>query len=265
MKKSTYNAIIVIFILVAGATAAIYFVPSIVLSADEKVNSLLKETLLRLVAAAIGVFFTVTTPAKVVLVPKIKKLPKTLLLTLPCFAVALANFPFSALISGSAVVERAELIPLLALECMAIGVFEETFFRSMFQNYIAARFAKKKNCVFITVVLTSVGFSAWHLLNLLSGASLGGTALQLVYTFLLGIMFSYAVIATGDLWLPIAMHAIFDFGGALVPNLGSGEFQDTVFWILTVSVGVACGVYVFIGLLRAQKKVDALNAQSADV
>ena len=135
----------------------------------------------------------------------------------------------------------------------------------MFQNYIAARFAKKKNGVFITVVLTSVGFSAWHLLNLLSGASLWGTALQLVYTFLLGIMFSYAVIATGDLWLPIAMHAIFDFGGALVPVLGSGEFQDTVFWILTVSVGVACGVYVFIGLLRAQKKVDALNAQSADV
>ena len=65
---------------------------------------------------------------------------------------------------------------------------------------------------------------------------------------------------TGDIWLCMIVHAVFDFGGAIVDKLGSGYIHDTVFWILTVGVGVICGVYVFIGLLRLQKKCDRSDA-----
>ena len=257
MKKSTYNLITFSLIALAVAAVAVYYLPSVNFFGDETADLLFKDVLLRVFVAALGVFLVATSKCKDLLTPKIKRLPVNLLIILPCIAVALVNFPFSALISGKATVERYELIPLLFIECVAIGVFEETFFRALLTDYVADKLKNTRYNVFWTVIISSAVFAAWHLFNLFAGASVGGTMLQLLYTFLLGAMFSFVTISTGDIWLPIALHAVFDFGGALVSRLGTGEFQDAIFWILTLSVGTLCGVYVFIGLIRLQKKETA--------
>ena len=131
---------------------------------------------------------------------------------------------------------------------------EEVFFRGLLQPIFYKIVKGKKYDVILSVLMTSAAFAAWHLVNLLSGASVGATLLQVVYTFLLGCMFSFMIVETGCVWWCVLAHAIFDVGGRIVLLLGGGDFQDAIFWILTIGVGVLVGVYVFVMLIRRQKK-----------
>ena len=48
---------------------------------------------------------------------------------LPCFLVAVVNFPFSALISGTLVINRMDLMPLYIIYVILIALLEEFIFR----------------------------------------------------------------------------------------------------------------------------------------
>lgn len=254
MKKITHNFILFSLFALVCAAAAIYYLPGVRFFADKTANGLFKEVLLRFFTAAFAVFAAASTKSKDLLLPKIKRLPKNLLIILPCIAVAVVNFPFSALIGGKATVERYDLIPLLLINCLSIAVLEETIFRALLWRFFADKLKNSRYNLFLTAITTSALFGVWHLLNLFSGAAIGSTILQVLYTFLLGAAFSFVIASTGDLWLPVALHAVFDFGGSLVYRLGSGEFQDAAFWILTLTVGALCAIYVIIGFVRLQKK-----------
>ena len=73
-------------------------------SRDAATNGLIKETLSRLLVFAALVPAAVLCGYKRVLSPRVKG--RALLWCLPCLFVALANFPFSALITGEARVEQ---------------------------------------------------------------------------------------------------------------------------------------------------------------
>jgi len=107
----------------------------------------------------------------------------------------------------------------------------------------------KRRETFLTVLVTSLLFGIWHLFNLLDGAAFGAVLLQVGYSFLIGAMLSTVRIRTENLWLCVFLHALFDFGGLLIPTLGTGSFQDTVFWILTALAGILCTVHVLLFLL----------------
>ena len=92
------------------------------------------------------------------------------------------------------------------------------------------------------------------LLNLLSGASIASTLLQVGYTFLMGGLFSTIMAKTKDIWLIVVIHTIFDIGGTLVNKLGSGIFQDKLFWIFTVVFGVLAGLYILFNIYVLNKK-----------
>ena len=67
-------------------------------------------------------------------------------------------------------------------------------------------------------------------------------------------MLSVTLYLTDSVWICVIVHALFDFGGAIVPTLGSGVFQDDFFWVSTVVVGVAVGAYIIQSLFALQKK-----------
>lgn len=180
--------------------------------------------------------------------------PRALLWSLPCFAVALANFPYSALASGSASIVRPDLLWLFLLKCISVALMEELFFRALLLPAVLRRLRGVRGGVCLSVLITAALFGAAHLFNLLFGAGLGATALQVGYTFLLGIMLGVMSCVTENVWLCVSVHALFDVGGLIVTDLGAGAFQDTVFWILTAVCGVLCAVHIVVSVCILGKR-----------
>ncbi len=174
--------------------------------------------------------------------------------SLPCFAVALANFPFSALITGAARIERLDLLWIFLIKCFTVALVEELFFRALLLPFLREKFKNIKGEFFLSVLLSAALFSLIHILNLFSGASLGTTMSQMGYTFLLGVMFGVMVCITENVWACVGVHFLFDVGGLLVSDLGAGPFHDTIFWILTAVAGILCAIYLSVSVYRAFHK-----------
>lgn len=221
---------------------------------DEVLRDLIAGTFPRLAVAMILMFLMDHRGFGGVL--KVKWKGRDLLWSIPCFLVAVVNFPFTALIGGAAVIEHTRLIPLFLVKCVSIALLEEIFFRGLLLPLAFERFEKHPQGILLSVVTTSAIFSLMHILNLFFGAGFGATALQLGYTFFLGCMFAVMFFRTKNIWLCVLVHALFDVGGTIVTDLGSGLFQDLTFWILTATVGVLCTVYILFTLRKLMKKVD---------
>ena len=252
MKKSDV-LLIVLFVLCIGI-AVTFSIPDLIPYPDKTLGSLIEETVSRL---AIGIFLIVlmvTRGYADTFKPKWRG--KYLLWSIPCFLVAIVNFPFSALIGGSAVIERVDLIWLFLLKCIAIALLEEIFFRALLLPLFMERFAKNKYRVLISVLGSSALFALIHLFNLFFGAGVGETMLQVGYTFLIGCMLAVMMLKTKNIWLCVIVHAVFDVGGTIVYDLGSGAFQDMTFWILTAVAGALCAVHVILSLIRIARRTE---------
>ncbi len=178
---------------------------------------------------------------------------KTLLWTMPCFMVALINFPYSALITKEAEIVHMDMMGFYILYIIGVAVLEEFIFRGSLYLLISDLFRGKKHRPLITVLICSGIFSLFHMTNLLVGADIGSTLLQCVYTFLIGAMLMVTIMKTNNIWLCILIHAIFDFGGLLIIHLGIGNPWDTLFWILTIVGGVLCAGHIIFTLIKLEK------------
>ena len=65
-------------------------------------------------------------------------------------------------------------------------------------------------------------------------------------------MCSIVLIVTGSIWIPVILHALFDFGGYLIPTLGDGIVWDAATVAVTAVLGVAAAVYMTVLLLRVK-------------
>ena len=176
--------------------------------------------------------------------------PKTLLWLLPPLAVVLVNFPFSALANGTATITHGEWWWLFAIKCLLVGLMEEWFFRGILLDLFLQTAREKERGIFLPVLLSSLAFALFHLLNIFGGAGIGYVLLQTGYSFLIGGMLAVVFCKTRNLWICIVLHAIFDAGGFLVSDLGAGDPQDTVFWVLTAVAGVICAVHIIYTLVK---------------
>ncbi|MBP5343199.1 CPBP family intramembrane metalloprotease [bacterium] len=255
MKKS--RILLIIFLVIAAAATIIFELPGVVLTADETKNILLKELFSRIILAAFVIFLVVYGRFNSLKIER-NNLGKHLLFIIPCLLVALANFPFSALISGSAVIERVDLIYILVINCVLIAIIEDFFFQGILRSVIDDYFKNTSHRIFISILVTAIVFALSHLLNLLSGAAIGATLLQVGYTFLIGAMFSTIKTKTNNIYLIVVLHSIFDIGGTIVTKLGNGVFQDKIFWILTISFGIIAGIYILVNIIIMDRK-DTLD------
>jgi len=252
MKIDKKDVAILVLFLVSCVGFLVFRADKLQLLADETGNRLLNESLSRIVAALCFAVICGLLGYRDTFLKRVKPFGRALLWCIPCLFVVIANFPFSALISGSAQVEKTNLVPLFLLNCFAIGLMEEVLFRGIFQNLLYGSF-KKYSC-FYAIAANSALFGLWHLANLFDGAPLPATLLQVGYSFLIGAMLSTVTLRTGNIWSAVFLHTLFDVGGLLIPQLGNGVFQDGVFWILTVITGVLCACHVIAYLLRQDSR-----------
>ena len=253
--KKTDALLIGIFAICAGI-AVVFGLPNLIPYSDKALGNLVQDTVPRLSICIFLVVLLALRGYASVLKPKWRR--SHLLWSIPCLLVAVANFPFGALISGEAVIERWGLIWIFALKCIAIALLEEIFFRAIVLPFFMERFANNRYRVLISVLGSSSLFALMHLINLFFGAGIGETMLQVGYTFLLGCMLAVMMLKTKNIWLCVIVHALFDFGGNIVTDLGRGSFQDVTFWILTAVAGLICTVHIILSLKQiiSEKEED---------
>ena len=256
MKKS--NALLLVLFVICAGIAIVFGLPDLIPYSDKTLGNLVKETVPRLSICIFLIVLTVVGGYSATFKPKWRWVQ--LFWSVPCFLVAIANFPFGALIGGRAVVERWDLLWLFLLKCIAIALLEEIFFRVLLLHLFMQRFANKRYRALFSVLCSSILFALIHLLNLFFGAGVGATMLQVGYTFLLGCMLAVMMLKTENIWLCVIVHALFDFGGTIVTDLGSGPFHDIAFWILTGVAGLICAVHIILSLLKiiSENKADKI-------
>ncbi len=168
-----------------------------------------------------------------------KPFGKALLYALPAIIVVINNLPIYPLLAGLArVTASPQMIWLLALESLMIGLFEESCFRGVvLMGFMEKRRASVKGR-FWSIILTAAVFGAIHLVNLFLGSSPAAVLMQIGYSFLIGAMCSVVLLKSGNLWLCVLLHAVFDFCGNLVPVCGEGTIWEPVTVTLTAVIGV---------------------------
>ena len=252
MKR--WNLILSILLLILAALCYIFFeVRPITILQDALANKLLCGFIAR---AGLGLLFGWLlyqySGRRLMIIDK--RTPKHLAWSLPCFMVALVNFPYSAIIMGTASITRIDLLGLYIAYVISIAILEEFIFRgSLFiLLYDLLRNARHK-----PLLITLIGASAFallHLTNILMGADIPLTLLQSIYTFLIGAMLMVTIMRTKNIWICVLVHAIFDFGGLLIIQIGAGNPWDLVFWTLTITSGVLCAGHIVYSLIKLEKE-----------
>ena len=215
------------------------------LSEDPVLAPLMSMTLTRLLGAAVFLILLLSEGYRV-LNPIQKPFWRALLFALPPFLVVVNNMPILSMLWGDAYIVHSAPVYWVwfALECLAIGLFEELTFRGVIFLMIAEKRHTTRKGLFWSLILTSAVFGVVHLANVLLGAGIGGVILQIGYSFLIGAMCSVVLLKTRNIWLCVLLHAIYDFSGTLVPTLGAGTWWDTPTVIFTAVLAVATTAYL---------------------
>lgn len=194
-----------------------------------------------------------------------RKRSKILLCTLVPLAVVVNNLPIIGLLSGNAyITEPLSFIPIFALETIMIGMFEEFAFRGVLFPYILENRRASTKSIFWATVISSSAFGAVHLLNIFAGAGIGGVLLQVGYSFLIGGMCAIVLLYTRCIWICVALHAIYDFCGYLVPTLGDGIIWDPMTVIVTSVLGVFALIFMTVWLFKIKpERVNELYSINA--
>lgn len=241
-EKNKNNLFRVLFALFAVLLVVFELIPTEFFG-DELTSRLVKITVTRFCGGAIFLLLTLKLKYKV-FGGRDKALVKGALLCFPALLVVVNNLPIIGLISGNATVERTDLLWLFVLECIAIGFYEELAFRGFVFPLIMEKTGTTRKGIFLATVYSGAVFGLMHLINLLEGAGIGSVILQIGYSFLIGAMCSVVLVKTRNIWICVALHAIYDFCGFLVPELGKGIIWDTVTVAITAVLAVATLVYM---------------------
>ena len=251
MRK--WNIIITILLFILGAICFIFFdVRPIKVLEDALANQLLCGFIARFGLSLLFCWLLYQYGGRKYMIFD-RQFLKYLLWSLPCFMVAIINFPFSALINKTVEVTRTDLIGLYLLYVFSIALLEELIFRGVLLLIVSDYMRGKKYQYLLTALICSLVYSLFHLTNLFEGMGIADVLLQCLYTFLIGGMLAITMLKTKNIWLCILIHTIFDFGGLLIVQLGVGNPWDTVFWILTFVGGALCAGHVIYTLLKLEK------------
>lgn len=244
-KKDTVSMIITVLLYGLGAVSVPYLWLS-GLFGGSKEATWLSAFLIKTLCAVLPVYLIFQFGFKEMLKVNLGKL-KACILTLPAFLVMLNNLPFVPVMLGDMSINGTflEFLPYV-LYCLSIGILEETVFRGCLVPLFVYKFEKSKKGLFWAIVTSSAVFGAMHIFNLLGGFS-PMVFLQVGYSFLIGMVCAFALIVSGNIYLPIIFHALFDVGGFLLgEGLAVGVLWtvENIIWTAVTSVIFAVAIII---------------------
>lgn len=229
-------------LLVSAAVLLVLEIVRPAFTADPLRNEMLRTILTRTVG---GILFLLLIRENGGQVFGVTRDRRAFLCLLPAAAAAVNNFPIIGLFTGAAQVSAAPIdLLLLAFQSLSVGLFEEMTFRGFLFPLVLQKFHGRNP--FLPVIVSSALFAAVHLVNLFDGMSPAAVLLQTGYSFLIGGMCAVVLLKTRCIWFCVVLHATYNFGGTLIPTLGSGTVWDSA----TVTITAILGVSVLLIMLR---------------
>lgn len=107
------------------------------------------------------------------------------------------------------------LIMVIFLGTGLVGLSEELMFRG-----IVLRGLLEKNSLFVSMLLSALLFSLLHAVNVLAGLPISSMVMQLILTFLFGMVFAPMAIKIGNITPLIIYHWLWDFCLISAPLIG---------------------------------------------
>jgi membrane protease YdiL (CAAX protease family) len=129
---------------------------------------------------------------------------------------------------------------LYVLSMLCVGFLEELIFRGFLFRALCRDNLKT------AILISSVTFGVGHIINLLNGAALGATLLQIVYAVAIGFAFTYLFLAGGSIWPCILCHSVINGLSAFAPPSLPMEQE-------LLSAGFLCVVSIGYGLYLSKK------------
>lgn len=160
----------------------------------------------------------------------------------------------------------------LLVNCLAVGVFEETMFRGLLWASLPARWSMSR-----VLLVTSVAFGGLHLVNGLATGRWDTAAAQAVVVTFTGMGLGALRLRSGWIGLAVLTHALVDAGlvaasAALPQDFGPTDDPATLPWavlglilpffVLYVSLAVS-GLVVLVRTFRAERQERRLAAWRA--
>ncbi len=173
---------------------------------------------------------------------------KSLLIMIPAFVVSINNFPIIAYLDGRATLTHPVYqVYLFLIECFSVGFFEEILIRGIILIYLLKKLSYHQYGVILSIIISSAIFGFLHIVNLWSGQSVGDTMLQIIYSFLVGMMWAIMFLKTRNLWLTMILHASFNFFGQVMFYLGNVDGRYDIYTVLlTIMFGLIAAYYSFL-------------------
>lgn len=117
---------------------------------------------------------------------------------------------------------------------LAVGLEEELWTRGLVLESMRWRGTTA------AVVLSAVWFGALHSLNLVSGQPASATAAQIGFATAFGLGVGAVRVRVGTLWLPIALHALYDLGVLLQDEEVAGiSWRELVGFLVVLALPLA--------------------------
>ena len=118
--------------------------------------------------------------------------------------------------------------------CILTPILEELIFRGVVQGEL-----RKAMPEWAAIVIQAVVFAAYHM-----------QPIQSSYVLLPGLLLGMAYYWSRSIWVPIAMHCVFNFIGSALPELiGDSELGQNILGyseMAFILVGIAAGIYLFL-------------------
>ncbi len=105
---------------------------------------------------------------------------------------------------------------------IAPGIQEELLCRTIPISLLMKR-EDRRNLIPVVYIIPSLLFGLFHFVNLLSGADLILTLLQVAYATAVGLILASIYLKTGNLWITIALHSFMDFIAYLSLNMQQSD------------------------------------------
>lgn len=257
-KYPVYHIALCTLFAIAGASLPVEKLFALFITGDATLCFFLSNTVLRLVLSFIAVLFI----RKYRFNKVFSVFNRKGLATIICGGIiAVNNFPIIGLLGGNVRITASDRdLLLFVCYCVSIGLFEELSFRAIVFPIVAGIFGDKKHGLFLSVLVSSAVFGMAHIVNVLSGAGVLSTVLQVGYSFLLGGLCATLVVKTENVIPSIIIHSLYDVGGLICDEFGGGivlavgDRWDTLTVVMTAVVTVIILIYIAFVLAKGDGK-----------
>ena len=143
---------------------------------------------------------------------------RTFFITLPLLLVPISIVTF--VILGDAKEINYSILGTVLLTSLFVGISEEIYFRVIaFGSLLSLHNTPRKS-----ILLSALIFSLFHLTNLFSEVTYFHMIIQLINTFMMGVVFAYIYYKTKNIIYIIVIHFMWDF--SIFTNMTYGSIKE---------------------------------------